>query len=129
VAARLRGEARHADAAAVFERLARERWHLYTINVTVAEAQTLILRARGGPIAAALAEVYGSQGTTVEPVTRADEQRAIAILTRYADKEFSFADTLAFAVCERLEIQYAFSFDRHFQQYGRLQVLDGEESW
>jgi predicted nucleic acid-binding protein len=50
-------------------------------------------------------------------------------LQQYADKTFSPADALAFAVCERLGVEHAFPFDRHFRQYDRLHVIDTAESW
>lgn len=36
----------------------------------------------------------------------------------YTDKDFSFADAISFVVMERLGITRAFTFDRHFEQYG-----------
>ena len=55
-------------------------------------------------------------------VRHSDETRAIQILGQYSDKGFSFNDALSFTVMERLGIGTAFTFDRHFAQYG-LTVL------
>jgi predicted nucleic acid-binding protein len=60
--------------------------------------------------------------TRVIRVRAQDEERARAILFRYEDKDFSFADAISFVVMERVGIQYAFTFDHHFEQYG-LTVL------
>ena len=46
-----------------------------------------------------------------------DEDRAKAILFRYDDKDFSFADVISFVVMERLGITHAFTLDEHFAQY------------
>lgn len=51
-------------------------------------------------------------------VTPQDERVAREILTRYTDKDWSFADATSFVVMERLGIRYAFTFDSDFAQYG-----------
>jgi predicted nucleic acid-binding protein len=60
--------------------------------------------------------------TTLVWVTPADVQHAKAIISQYNDKDFSLTDATSFVVMERLHIPYAFTFDRHFAQYG-LTVL------
>ena len=47
-----------------------------------------------------------------------DEERAREIIYQYDDKDFSMTDAISFAVMERLRIARAFTFDRHFAQYG-----------
>jgi uncharacterized protein len=47
-----------------------------------------------------------------------DEERARQIIFQYDDKDFSFTDAISFAIMERLNLKLAFSFDRHFAQYG-----------
>jgi predicted nucleic acid-binding protein len=54
----------------------------------------------------------------LERVTGQDEVRALDILTRYTDKDFSYTDATSFAVMERLGIGTVFTFDHHFGQYG-----------
>ena len=44
--------------------------------------------------------------------------KAWEIFEKYSDKDFSFTDCTSFAVMEMLKINKAFSFDRHFEQYG-----------
>jgi uncharacterized protein len=51
-------------------------------------------------------------------VTPADVERAKAIIYQYDDRDFSLTDATSFAVMERLRIPTAFTFDRHFAQYG-----------
>ena len=52
-----------------------------------------------------------------------DESRALALLRSSRDKTYSFADAVSFAVMERLDLDSAFTFDRHFKQHGRCRVL------
>lgn len=63
------------------------------------------------------------------PVLRAapsDEERAREIVARYADKDWSLCDAISFAVMERNRVKVAFSFDRHFLQYGKFQIVGPE---
>jgi len=41
---------------------------------------------------------------------------------KYTDKDFSFTDCTSFIVMELLKIKQAFSFDRHFNQYGFIRL-------
>lgn len=54
----------------------------------------------------------------VERITEVDEKRAVEIINYYTDKTYSFTDATTFAAMERLGITRAFTFDRHFVQYG-----------
>ena len=54
----------------------------------------------------------------VERVNVQDEQRARAIIFSQTDKNYSLTDATSFAVMERIGISIAFTFDRHFAQYG-----------
>lgn len=56
--------------------------------------------------------------TTVGRVRAVEEQRAREIIYRYDDKDLSMTDAISFAIMERLHIMKAFTFDRHFAQYG-----------
>jgi predicted nucleic acid-binding protein len=130
VALTVENDDRHADAAAIVDRLQVERWHLYTITAMLTETHALLLRDIGIDKATRfLVDIYASPAVTVGLVDRDDENRAIEILQQYADKDFSFADALAFAVSARVGIRYAWSFDRHFKQYGQLHVMDSWDAW
>ncbi len=45
------------------------------------------------------------------------------MLVRYSDKDWSLCDAISFAVIERRRVAMAFSFDRHFRQFGGCEVL------
>ncbi len=49
--------------------------------------------------------------------------KAWGIFEKYSDKYFSFTDCTSFAVMEMLGMNEAFSFDRHFEQYGFIRRL------
>ncbi len=111
---------RHADALALLNELTSAHARLFTTNLVLVETHALVLARLRRPDLAAriITELYNSKQTLLVRATEADERRALAILTRYQDKTFSFTDTTSFAVMERLGIQHAFSFDSDFQQYG-----------
>lgn len=109
----------HRAAQAIIAALRQQRAHLYTTCFAVAEAHALLLRYLG--IAPALRYLQGldaSKVTTILHADPADIEAAKALLYRYDDKDFSLADAIAFAVMARLGLKQAFTFDRHFEQYG-----------
>jgi predicted nucleic acid-binding protein len=116
----------HSQAQAILRQLARERYRQYTTNAMLFEAHVLILAELGiGPAFQFLQEIRASN-TVIVRVRQSDEERAIQIIGQYTDKDFSFNDALSFTVMERLGISSAFTFDRHFAQYG-LTVLQPEQ--
>ena len=109
----------HVAARAILARLTTERWQPFTTNFVVAETYNLILARRNRAEAVRfLNRIDRSVDTVVVRIDEMDEQRAREIIHGYADKDFSLTDATSFAVMERLEIGYAFTFDRHFAQYG-----------
>ena len=118
-------DANHEVAGRLFRQAQTERWTLFTTNAIVFEAHALLLnRAREGrTVALAMLEDLESGFATVVRVTRRDEVRAITLLRAHTDKNYSFCDALSFVVMERLRIADAIAFDRHFRQYGRVNLL------
>ena len=118
----------HTVARALMEKLAEAGTRLHTTNFILAESHQLLL-ARTRRVDTALAfltRIYHSEHITIIRVGPADEQSALAILTRYTDKQFSFTDATSFAIMERLRIRHAFTFDADFAQYGLL-TLQAEQ--
>lgn len=105
----------HEEAKAVFRKLGAERSVLVTTNYVRAEAHALLLARAGRELALRFLE---DRSWAVEWVDREDEKKAMEILHRFRDKDFSLTDATSFAVMERLGIREAVSFDRHFSQYG-----------
>jgi uncharacterized protein len=112
----------HEDASIIMERLASERWRLFTTNLLVAETHALLLKRLGREIALRFLMGLEAGSTTVVRVTPSDEAQAVQLIQRYTDKNFTLTDACSFIVAGRLRINLAFSFDRDFRQYG-LPVL------
>ncbi len=121
-----RFDADHSVARAVLARLASERWRLTTTNFVLAELHALVLKRLGRAEALRTLETIDRGSTRVERVGEDDERRARQILVQYDDKDFSLTDATSFAVMERLGINAAFAFDRHFAQYGFTSLVPPE---
>src|ERR687896_2484804 len=108
----------HAQARIIRDRLIAERWRLFTTSFVLAETHALLLNRLSQEIATRFLRDMEHSPTTLVWVTPADVQRAKAIIYQYDDKDFSLTDATSFAVMERLRVPAAFTFDRHFAQYG-----------
>ena len=113
-------DADHARAVTVARELATERRPSFITNYIEAEAHALLVRKLGRALAR---EWLLTGGLPVVRVLPAEEQRAKEILARHADKDWTLCDAISFAVLEARHVARAFTFDHHFRQYGRLQVL------
>ncbi len=60
----------------------------------------------------------------MEEVSHADQRGAIELLRTYDDKEYSFCDACSFVVMERMGLRRAATFDDHFRQMGKFDVID-----
>jgi predicted nucleic acid-binding protein len=110
----------HERAVAVMHRIAAEARPSFVANYIEAEAHALLLSKLGRAIAR---EWLLTGGLPVLRVLPREEERAKTILSSDADKDWSFCDAISFAVLEHRRVRTAFSFDHHFRQYGRLEVL------
>lgn len=113
-------DADHDRAVAVAERIAAQRRPSFVTNYVEAEAHALLLRKLGRSIAR---EWLLRGGLPVVRVLPHEEDLAKALIARYTDKDWSLCDTISFAVMERRGVRSAFSFDIHFRQYGKFEVL------
>jgi predicted nucleic acid-binding protein len=105
----------HDQAVDRLRRLERLGHSLLLTNFLVGEIYALLLSRLGGDVAR---RWLRENDVVVERVTERDEARARSILLRFTDKDFSYVDATSFALMERLGLSSAFSFDRHFGQYG-----------
>ena len=113
-------DADHDNAVKTARRIAAERRRSFITNYIEVEAHALLLCQLGRVLAR---EWLLSGGLPVLRVAPAEEQRAREILVRHSDKDYSLCDAISFAVMETRGVRAAFSFDRHFRQYGRFETL------
>lgn len=113
-------DADHQRAIAAARQIAAEKRPSFITNYIEVEAHALLLRKLGRTIAR---EWLLTGGLTVVRALPDDEQRAREILARHTDKDWTLCDAISFAVLEGRHVRRAFTFDRHFRQYGRIDVL------
>ena len=113
-------DADHARAVAIAGRIASEKRPSFVTNYIEVEAHALLLRKLGRTLAR---EWLLTGGLSVVRAMPAEEHRAKELLARYADKDWTLCDAISFAVLDARRIRRAFTFDRHFQQYARIEVL------
>lgn len=118
-----RRDAHHVEAVAERDRLLATGELLVTTDYVLDETFTLLSVRASRSLAVEFGEaVRASRFLHVEYLTPDLLEAAWQIFKTFADKEFSFTDCTSFAFMERHGIVAAFSFDRHFRQYGRLLV-------
>lgn len=113
-------DADHSRAAGIARQIASQSRPSFITNYIEVEAHALLLRKLGRMLAREWLLTGGL------PVIRAlpdEEDRARDILARHSDKDWSLCDAISFAVLEMRGIRSAFTFDRHFLQCGRINVL------
>ena len=113
-------DADHEDAVAVAQTLATEQRPSFITTYIEAEAHALLLRKLGRAIAR---QWLLAGGLPVVRALPAEEQRAKEILARHSDKDWTLCDAISFAVLDARRVARVFTFDHHFRQYGRIQVL------
>ncbi len=113
-------DADHARAVSVARQIATEHTPSFITNYVEAEAHALLLRKLGRTVAR---QWLLAGGLPVVSVLPAEEQTAREILARHTDKDWTLCDAISFAVLDARRVRRAFTFDHHFRQYGRIQVL------
>lgn len=113
-------DADHERAVAVARHLALEKRPSFVTNYIEAEAHALVLRKLGRTLAR---EWLLTGGLPVVRALPEEERRAKEFLARYTDKDWTLCDAISFAVLETRRIRRAFTFDHHFRQYGRIEVI------
>ncbi len=105
-------------ATAVAKHLERDGAALVTTDYVLDETYTLFRMTLGHKAAVDFGLQIQQGGIEIVQVDESIQENAWEIFARYRDKRFSFTDCTSFVVMERARIRGAFTFDRHFQQYG-----------
>ena len=113
-------DADHGRAVEIAGELASERLPNFVTNYVEVEAHALLLRKLGRTLAR---EWLLTGGLPVVRALPEEEDRAREIIMRHSDKDWSLCDAISFAVLDVRRIRRAFTFDHHFLQYSRIQVL------
>ena len=113
-------DADHARAVEIATQIAAERRPSFITNYIEAETHALLLRKLGRVVAR---QWLLTGQLPVVAVLPTEEQKAKDILARHVDKDWTLCDAISFAVLDARRVSRAFTFDRHFRQYGRIQVL------
>lgn len=117
-------EVSHAAALDAYRGLVDARTPLMTTNFVFDETYTLLLTRLGRQRAVAWGDrLLGSAMVRLMRVSRQHEEQAWDIIRNHEDESFSYTDATCFAVAEDLCIETALALDRHFVQYGRLQIV------
>ncbi len=115
VALIVKNDGNHEKAVSCLRLMTDNKAEMVISNFVVAEAYNL-LAARTYPGKAR--EWLLTNTWSVERVTLADEKEATKVIEKYSDKDFSYTDSTSFALIKRLGFDFAFTYDRHFEQYG-----------
>jgi uncharacterized protein len=110
----------HQRAVAIAVQIASERRPSFITNYIEVEAHALLLRKLGRTLAR---EWLLTGGLPVIRALPEEEDRAREIVARHSDKDWSLCDAISFAVLDVRGVSLAFTFDRHFLQYRRIEVL------
>ncbi|HSU61388.1 MAG TPA: hypothetical protein VN519_01440 [Bryobacteraceae bacterium] len=113
-------DADHERAVAIAGQIASERRPCFMTNYIEVEAHGLLLRKLGRALAG---EWLLTGGLPVIRALPEEEDRAREIIARHSDKDWSLCDAISFALLDVRGIRRAFTFDRHFLQYSRIDVL------
>lgn len=110
-------DALNADAGTIYESVVGARRRIVTSNLVMIELHSLMTRRVSASFATMALLTLEASSLRIIRATEDDEIRARNILRQYTDKGFSLLDATSFVVMERLGIDTALSFDRHFAQY------------
>ena len=115
----------HNKAQSFLKKLENEsRYQSVISNLIFMESVTLIRARLSIPLSIKFGEhLYQSTKIKLIYVTPEIEKQAWKIFTQYSDKQFSFVDCTSFAIMKIMNINEAFTFDKHFEQFGFKIIL------
>lgn len=122
IAIRVSDDTNHKHAHNCLKLIQKQKLVLHTTNFILDEVYTYFCKHHA--IAIEMAElILNNPLLNLHRISAEDEQNALKILKRFSDKAFSYTDATSFSIMERLKLKTAFTFDQHFIQYGKFEVL------
>jgi predicted nucleic acid-binding protein len=113
----------HPVAFATARKLVNERFRIVTTSFVFAEVYARFSRMK--VIRQQIVrDVWENPLVQMEQATFQDQQSALILLRQHADKSFSFTDALSLVIMGRLNVTKAVSFDGHFKQYGKFEIIE-----
>ena len=113
-------DADHDRAVAIAGQIASQQRPSFITNYIEVEVHALLLRRLGRALAR---ESLLTGGLPVIRALPQEEDRGREIVARHSEKDWSLCDAISFAILDVRGSRRAFTFDRHFLQYGRIEVL------
>ncbi len=115
-----RSDACHRDAAGLVEQWRTTPVRLFTSDYVVDETATLLrLRVGHDRAVAFLDYLRTGRSVSLEMTSGRAFDEAENLFRSRDDKPWSFTDCVSFVQMDRLGLVDAFTFDRHFSQYGK----------
>ena len=97
---------------------------LVTTDYVVSETLTWLRRQSLNHQASKLScEWVNSGDFALHLIDESDFDKTLEVFRIYSDKDWSFTDCSSKAVIDRLGIKKAFAFDRHFRQFGHIEIV------
>lgn len=111
----------HQAAIRAYTRIVKEGYSAVLTNYVIAETHALLLNTTHniGLGLQWLNDVAYIDFTVVRP-SKDEEEKALQLLNRYQDKQWSFVDAVSFVIMEKFNIPHYFSFDDDFRQTGKF---------
>lgn len=115
-------DGRHREAQAALARITAASDEVYTTNAVLQETHALLVNRLNRDQAFWVIErLYASSAHIIRP-TEGDERRALELLRREQDKEYSLVDAISMMVMRRLHLRIVWSYDHHFTQAGFTRI-------
>ena len=113
----------YADAANLFEKIARERRRMVTTDYVLSECVTTIRMRTNHANAVKAAEfIFASKAIELVWLDELTKRKAWEYFKRHSDKKYSFADCTSFVLMKEMKISKSLSFDDHFRQAGFVSI-------
>lgn len=125
VAWALPGDARHAEALAMLQRLGRSE-QILTTNLVAGETWTLLRRKDSHHTALAFVDrldaLTAAERLVIHRVAEDQETAAWAWLRRHDEREYSFVDATSFRAMRDRRLREALAFDQDFAAAGFVEI-------